>query len=82
MSNKNLTNSQVLLKEIVRQEYDQSGQFACLDEFFEFFAANQILKDYAFSNEDVENGLVGGANDGGCDAAYVLLNDKIVTPDQ
>ena len=82
MSNKNLTNNQVLLKEIVSQEYGDNDQFASLDTFFELFSASQILKDYAFSNEELENGLTGGGNDGGCDAAYVLINNEIITPDQ
>lgn len=82
MSNRNLTNNQVLLKEIISQEYKENNQFASLDTFFEFFSSNQILKDYAFSNEELENGLTGGGNDGGCDAAYVLINNEIITPDQ
>jgi len=81
MSNKNLTNNQLLLREIIAQEYSNNDQFAS-DTFFEFFSASQILKDYAFSNEELENGLIGGGNDGGCDAAYVLLNNEIITPDQ
>lgn len=81
MSNKNLTNNQLLLREIIAQENSNNDQFAP-DTFFEFFSASQILKDYAFSNEELENGLIGGGNDGGCDAAYVLLNNEIITPDQ
>lgn len=82
MSNRNFTNNQVLLKEIISQEYKDNNQFASLDTFFELFSASQILKDYAFSNEELENGLTGGGNDGGCDAAYVLINNEIITPDQ
>lgn len=82
MSNKNLTNNQLLLKEIISQEYEDNNQFASLDTFFELFSAGQILKDYAFSNEEIESGLTGGGNDGGCDTAYVLLNNEIITSDQ
>lgn len=57
MSNKNLTNNQLLLKEIISQEYEDNNQFASLDTFFELFSAGQILKDYAFSNEEIESGL-------------------------
>ena len=56
MSNKNLTNNQLLLKEIISQEYEDNNQFASLDTFFELFSAGQILKDYAFSNEEIELG--------------------------
>lgn len=82
MPNKNLTNNQLLLKEIISQEYSENNQFASLDTFFELFSASQILKNYAFSDEELENGLIGGGNDGGCDAAYVLLNNEIITSDQ
>lgn len=54
MSNKNLTNNQLLLKEIISQEYEDNNQFASLDTFFELFSAGQILKDYAFSNEEID----------------------------
>lgn len=57
MSNKNLTNNQLLLKEIISQEYEDNNQFASLDTFFELFSAGQILKDYAFSNEEIESAL-------------------------
>lgn len=53
MSNKNLTNNQVLLKEIISQEFKSNDQFVSLDTFFELFSANQILKDYTFSNEEI-----------------------------
>ena len=33
MSNKNLTNNQLLLKEIISQEYEDNNQFASLDTF-------------------------------------------------
>lgn len=42
MSNKNLTNNQLLLKEIISQEYEDNNQFASLDTFFELFSAGQI----------------------------------------
>lgn len=77
-----LTNNQLLLKEIISQESSENNQFDSPDTFFEFFSASQILKNYAFSDEELENGLIGGGNDGGCDAAYVLLNDEIITSDQ
>lgn len=37
MSNKNLTNNQLLLKEIISQEYEDNNQFASLDTFLNYF---------------------------------------------
>lgn len=82
MNNKNLTNNQILLKEIISQECAANNQFALADTFFEYFTACQLLKDYALSSEELENGIIGGGNDGGCDACYILLNNEIITSDQ
>ena len=41
-----LTNNQILLNEIIHQEHQDNPQFAREDDFFEFFAAQQVLKDY------------------------------------
>ncbi|MCH5224229.1 MAG: AIPR family protein [Muribaculaceae bacterium] len=76
-----MTNNQILLREIISQEFDKQ-QFCTLSAFFEFFSASLVLKDYDFSSEEIENGLIGGVNDGGCDAGYVILNNEIITPDQ
>lgn len=81
-NSKNLTNNQLLLREIISQECADNNQFDSADTFFEFFSASQILKDYAFSSDELENGIIGGGNDGGCDACYILLNNEIITPDQ
>lgn len=82
MASKTLTNNQLLLKEIVSQECATNNQFASEDTFFEFFSACQLLKDYALSSDELENGIIGGGNDGGCDACYILLNNEIITSDQ
>ncbi|MCH5241518.1 MAG: AIPR family protein [Muribaculaceae bacterium] len=77
-----MTNNQILIREIISQEYNNNQQFSSQDTFYEFFSASLVLKDYDFSSEEIENGLIGGPNDGGCDAAYVILNNEIITPDQ
>lgn len=77
-----MTNNQVLLKEIIHQEYEASGDFNTENSYFEFFSANQILKNYELSSEEIENGIIGGGNDGGCDAVYLFLNNEIITADQ
>jgi hypothetical protein len=55
-----LTNNQVLLNEYIKQEYDENSEYAGReDDFFEFFAASQVLKDFALSDEEIENGICG-----------------------
>ena len=42
---KKLSNNQILLKEIVEQEFVENEIYESKDDFFEFFAASQVLKD-------------------------------------
>lgn len=49
--------------------------------FFEFFCAQQYLKPFELSNDEVEEGIIGGGEDGGCDGFFLFLNDMLVQPD-
>lgn len=62
------------------------------DEFFEFFAAQQVLRNYALSPTDILNGMVGGSgqkekkpddkdsgSDGGIDGFYLLVNGRFIS---
>lgn len=82
MADKQLTNSQILVKECVAQEFSESAGYQDEAAFFEFFAASQILKDYDLSDEEIENGIVGAGNDGGCDGIYIFLNKNLIEADQ
>lgn len=77
-----LTNNQILLKECVAQEFSESVGYQDEASFFEFFSASQILKDYDLSDEEIENGIVGAGNDGGCDGIYIFLNKNLIMADQ
>ena len=47
-------------------------------EVFEFFSAEQILKDYDLSFEEIKNGSVDGENDGGIDYWYTFINGHLI----
>ncbi len=79
---KNLSNNQILLKEIAHQEFSENDLYESEDSFFEFFAASQVLKNYALSDDEVAGGILGGGNDGGCDGMYIFLNNELITSDQ
>jgi hypothetical protein len=73
-----LTNNQVLLNEYIKQEYSENPEYEDReDDFFEFFAASQVLKDSALSDEEIENGICGGSLDGGCDAIYLFADGML-----
>ena len=77
-----LTNNQLLLKECIKQEFEDNGSFTSQNDYFEYFAASQVLKSYNLSDDEVLDGIVGGGNDGGCDSIHILLNGNIITADQ
>ncbi|EER67966.1 AIPR family protein [Gemella haemolysans] len=77
-----LTNNQILLKECINQEFNESNGYKDVNNYFEHFAASQVLKDFNLSDEEIDNGNTGGGNDGGCDNLYVFLNSELVTIDQ
>ncbi len=76
-----LTNNQILLNECIKQEYEESTGYLNENLYFEHFAASQILKNYNLSDEEIDNGNSGGANDGGCDNLYVFVNEELITED-
>lgn len=82
MANEQLSNSQILIKECVVQEYAEAASFENEAAYFEYFAAAQVLKDYDLSDEEIESGIIGAGNDGGCDAMYIFLNKNLILPDQ
>ncbi len=77
-----LSNNQMLLQTCIGQEFSESTTYTERSSFFEFFASSQVLKNYNLSDAEVENGIVGNGNDGGCDGIYVFLNGEILTVDQ
>lgn len=82
MADKQLTNSQILIKECVAQSFRDSDEYDDEASFFEYFSSSQILKDYDLSDDEIENGIVGSSGDGGCDSIYIFLNKNLVLPDQ
>ena len=62
-------------------DYNDNGSFTDESQFFEFFASKQVLKLADFSDEEVEKGVLGSGNDGGCDSIYTIYNGIAVTED-
>ena len=49
------------------------------DEAFEYFAFEQILKDYDFSSDEINYGSVDGRNDGGIDGFFIIINGHLLS---
>lgn len=74
-----------VLKQILAQEKAQLDPSKKDDEFFEFFGAQQVLRDYQLDPEEIKSGLVGQTSvpnskgtDGGIDAIYLLVNGRLI----
>lgn len=75
------TNDQILLNEQLAQLKNERYPEASDDEFFTYFSAEQILKNYELSDEEILDGVVDGSGDGGIDAIYVFINEELVHDD-
>lgn len=76
------TNNQLLLKECISQEFQESSLFFDESSYFEYFACSQVLKNFNLSDDELCSGILGGGNDGGCDGIYLFLKNYLITPDQ
>src|SRR5258706_14962436 len=74
-----------ILQLLVSQRKAAQDPTASDSEFWEFFTAEKILRDYQLSPEEIESGVVGQASnddqkgsDGGIDSMYLLVNSKLI----
>jgi hypothetical protein len=74
-------NDKIILEQIIDQQHRERAPTASKSDFFELFVAEQSLKDHDLGYDELEYGLVGGANDGGMDAMYVLVNGELAQDD-
>lgn len=75
------TNDQIILNQILEQRKAERAPTLTDADYFELFTGEQILKDFDLSYEEIEDGLVGGGNDGGIDSLYLFVNGDLVVED-
>lgn len=75
---KKASNDQILLDTLLKQQKTDRDPDATEADYFEYFCADQILKELDLSDEELQSGIVGDSNDGGIDAIYVFVNGKLV----
>ena len=71
-------NDVVLIDSILDQRATELLPSSDLGEVFEYFALEQVMKDFDLSKDELEFGWIDGSNDGGIDAFFVLLNGLLV----
>ena len=72
-----MAKNDLILLDGILEEYSRDPSFENAGETFEYFATEQILKDYAFSKDQLLSGSVDGRNDGGIDEFFVLVNGHL-----
>lgn len=72
-------NDKVLIDGIIDDRIEKKLPSDKRDEAFEYFAFEQILKDYDLSMAEILQGSVDGRNDGGIDGFYIIINGHILT---
>ncbi len=73
---------QMLMRDtILPQKMEEYATIVDKSSFFEFYCSQQYLKTFELSDEEIEEGIGGGGQGGGCDAIYLFLNGNLVQPD-
>ncbi len=74
-------NDQILIDQIIKQEHEKNDDYPHENDFFEFYSATQLLRDYDLSYDQIEDGLCGESLDGGADAIYLFINGDLIGED-
>ena len=75
------SNSQILLDKILHRQHQDRLPESDFPTYFEIFTAQQVLKDFDPSYDEIESGLMGGSGDGGIDGIYFMVNGELVQED-
>ena len=76
-----MNNDQLILDQIVEEQRMQHAPGLKKTEFFEAFVAEQILKEFDLTADEIESGLVGDSHDGGIDGLFTFVNGELVQED-
>jgi hypothetical protein len=71
-------NDVVLVDSIVQERLKEGFPSKQQDEVFEYFAFEQVLKDFDLSRDEIELGWVDGRDDGGIDGFFVFVNGHML----
>ncbi|MGW1615616.1 AIPR family protein [Streptomyces sp. NPDC002285] len=74
-------NDRVLIKQMIEERRNTRAVPLSFDAAFERFASEHALHGFGLSEEEIEAGVIGGANDGGIDGAYVFLGGRLLHED-
>ena len=74
-------NDQIILDKTLEPQWKERAPHLKTDQYFGVFVAEQLLKHFDLSYEEIEAGLVDGGGDGGIDGFFVFVNGELVRED-
>jgi AIPR protein len=74
-------NEIVLLDQIIEARQAALASPPSIGDAFELFGCEQALRERDLSLDEIEQGVVGGGNDGAIDGVYVFLGDNLLADD-
>jgi hypothetical protein len=74
-------NDQIILDKTLEQQRTERAPHLNPDKYFQLFSAEQLLKHFDLSYEEIESGIVDGGGDGGIDGFFVFVNGELVRED-
>jgi hypothetical protein len=78
---KTRSNSETILSQFITAEKGRFPASITESQFFEIFAAQQVLKTNDLNDKEIQDGIVGEGNDGGIDGLYFFINGQIIQED-
>ncbi len=75
------SNDVIILDQILQQQRNTVATSLNEHEYFEIFTAEQILKDFDLSYDEISSGGVGQSGDGGIDSLYIFVNGELLQED-
>lgn len=68
----------IILEEIIKQYREGFDESIKEDKIFEYFAAEQLLKDENLDEDEINSGLIGDSYDNGIDGFYIFLDGELI----
>lgn len=72
-------NDVILIDNILKDRICDGIPSSDQGEVFEFFSAEQVLKDFDLKEDEILSGIVDGKDDGGIDSFYIFVNGMLLT---
>lgn len=76
-----MSNDCILLNNLLNQLNEELAPEMKENEYFDFFANEQVLKNYELSYDEMQIGMVDNGGDGGIDGIHIFINGELLQED-